>query len=152
MPPRNSQATLNANSEHQVEVFTDQTVEPIVAQEFDKQSQAQLFNVEAFMNEPVEIVLAESNNDNDAPVIVLNVNGVSMPIARGVPVKVKRKYVEVLARCKETKYRQPDRNMANPEGGNELVGATALSYPFEVLHDPNPKGGAWLRAVKLEAA
>jgi hypothetical protein len=141
----------NSNPNHQVEIIGDQTIEPVVASEFDKKAQKKMFDEEAFMNEIVEIEIATSTNENDPPHILLNVNGTSMPLIRGVPLPVKRKYVEVLARCKETKYRQPTRDMANPEAGNTLLGNTALTYPFQVLKD-TARGMAWLQAVKAEAA
>lgn len=137
------------NQEQQVEVFGDQEVEPVLNLEMGNADRT--ISEEAFMNELVEIEIAETTDENQPPHVLLNVNGVSMPILRGQPVRVKRKYVEVLARCKETKYKQPTRDMGNPEAGNQLIGATALTYPFQVLAD-SPKGTAWLRAVRAEAA
>lgn len=136
----------DAKSETAVEVHTDQTIEPVVNLEMGK-----TVSEEVFMNELVEIIVAETTDENAPPHLLLNVNGVSMPLARGTPINVKRKYVEVLARCKETKYKQPTRDMSNPEAGNHLVGSTALTYPFEVVTDSD-KGRAWLRAVRAEAA
>lgn len=133
----------------QVEVFSDQEIEPIVSQEFKEGQHKEMFDQEAFMNEMVEIEVAETTDDNAPTSFVLNVNNVNQPIVRGIPMNVKRKYVEVLARCKETKYKQPMRDMANPEAGNQLNGSTALTYPFTVLRD-SPRGMAWLRAVKAE--
>lgn len=135
--------------ESQVEVFHDQEVEPVLNLEMGNADKT--ISEEAFMNEMVEIEIAETTDENQPPHVLLNVNGTSMPIMRGQPVRVKRKYVEVLARCKETKYKQPTRDMGNPEAGNQLIGATALTYPFQVLSD-TPKGNAWLRAVRMEAA
>lgn len=133
------------NPDHQVEVHGDQELEPIVNQEFDR-----TVAEEAFMNELVEIEVAPTTDDNAPSSFVLNVNNVNQPIMRGVPIKVKRKYVEVLARCKETRHTQPVRDMTNPEAGNALIGRTALAYPFQVLQDSG-KGMAWLRAVMAEA-
>lgn len=145
---KNIQTTLNAGTENAVEVHTDQSPEPVLALE----GLAKVAAEEAFMNEYVEIEVATTTDDNAPPMVLLNVNGTNQPIPRGVPVKVRRKYVEVLARCKETKYRQPDRDMMNPEQGNEMLGRTALVYPFNVIADENPKGRAWLKAVMAEAA
>jgi hypothetical protein len=145
---KNTQTTLNAGTEHAVEVHTDQTPEPVLALEgLDKVARE-----EAFMNEMVEILVHTTTDENAPPMVLLNVNGTNQPIPRGVPVKVRRKYVEVLARCKETKYRQPDRDMMNPEQGNEMLGRTGQVYPFQLVSDPNPKGPAWLAAVQAEAA
>jgi hypothetical protein len=59
--------------------------------------------------------------------------------------------VEVLARCKETKYSQHTSNPNEPDR-IEMRARTALSYPFAVIEDQNPKGAAWLKAVIAEAA
>lgn len=139
----------SADKNEQVEVFGDQTIEPVL--NLDMGNADRTISAEAFMNELVEIEIAETTDENQPPHVLLNVNGVSMPILRGQPVQVKRKYVEVLARCKETRYKQPTRDMGNPEQGNQLIGATALTYPFQVLSDSG-KGAAWLRAVRMEAA
>jgi hypothetical protein len=138
---------LNANTEHAVEVHTDLQMEAVVAAEGLDTLAAQ----EQFMNELVEIEVHPSTDENAPPSILLNVNGTNQPIMRGVPVRIRRKYVEVLARCKETKYKQPDRDMMNPEAGNELYGRTALSYPFQVTDDSS-RGRAWLKAVMAENA
>jgi hypothetical protein len=128
-----------------VEVIDDTTVDPIVNQEFDE-----TILTEAFMDEKMVIEVSPSPNEEDHPCVILNVNGTAHPIWRGYPVETKRKYVEVLARSKETKYKQPPRDMGDPEKGNALVGRTALCYPFQVLEDKNPKGRAWLAAVLAE--
>ena len=35
---------------------------------------------------------------------------------------------------------------------NTLKSRTALRYPFSVVHDPNPKGAAWLVASRSESS
>jgi hypothetical protein len=109
---------------------------------------------EAFMNEPIKIRLATTTDPNATPYAIVTVNDVRnrAVIPRGVPFDVKRSHVEVLARMRETRYTQPNRNMSDPESGNGLVPQHAMVYPFEVLHDPNPKGRAWLERVMSEPA
>ncbi len=112
----------------------------------------ELVAFEKFMEQPMEIEIAAAQSDNEPPCVVLNVNGVNQPVWRGQPVAIRRKYVEVLARMKETRYHQQGMNHLNPEAGNALHARTALVYPFQVLHDPHPKGGEWLRAILAERA
>lgn len=125
-------------------ITSDQSLEPVVTQEFDK-----TVSEEAFMNEILEIEVASSTDENQPNHIVLDVNNLKQPVFRGQPTRMRRMFVEVLARCKETKYTQiqnpfePDRQEMRPR--------TALAYPFTVLHDPNRQGGAWLKAVLAEA-
>lgn len=102
--------------------------------------------LEAFMNEVVTIVVAESTNEEELPVVVVGVNGTNQPIVRGVPTPIKRKYVEALARAKETKYRQTLSDPSDP-GSIVQVPRTALAYPFSIERDENPNGRAWLRNI-----
>jgi len=114
---------------------------------------SQLIKEEEFFNEICTVLVHPSTNENDAPSFVLNVNGINQPVCRGVPTPMKRKYLEVLARMKETRYSQPVRNPQNPEPGNALIPRTAWAYPFSVQHDPSgARGARWLEAVMAEAA
>ena len=106
---------------------------------------------EAFMNEMVEVMVHSSTDENQAPHVILNCNGTNQPILRGVPTRVRRKYVEILARMKETKYSQVTRNPAAPDQ-IDMIARHGLAYPFEMLSDENPRGRAWLSNVLAEPA
>ena len=106
---------------------------------------------EAFMNEMVEVMVHSSTDENQAPHVILNCNGTNQPIMRGVPTRVRRKYVEILARMKETKYSQVTRNPAAPDQ-IDMIARHGLAYPFELMHDDNPRGRAWLQNVLAEPA
>ena len=106
---------------------------------------------EAFMNEMVEVMVHSSTDENQAPHVILNCNGTNQPILRGVPTRVRRKYVEILARMKETKYSQVTRNPAAPDQ-IDMIARHGLAYPFELMHDDNPRGRAWLQNVLAEPA
>lgn len=106
---------------------------------------------EAFMHELVKIIVHSSADANAAPYVHLSVNGEGCTVFREVPSYVRRKHLEVLARMKETRISQ---NM-NPDPQGEITtaslrGHTGLAYPFTVLEDKNPKGGAWLANVLAE--
>lgn len=123
------------------------TVEPVGATTDFRQLAAD----EAFMNEPVTVLVHSTTDENQPPHIIVNCNGVNQPIIRGVPAQIKRKYVEILARMKETKYTQINPNPAAPDV-TEMRTRHGLVYPFEVVEDRNPKGRAWLSNVLAEAA
>lgn len=129
--------TVNVGTDQSIEVPSHEVTEAIEA--------------EKFMNEIVVVEVAETTNENEPPSIILSVNGVTQPIFRGQPTPMRRMFLEVLARCKETKYNQRTANPNEPDK-IELVPRTALAYPFQVLEDQNPRGRAWLRAVLTEAA
>lgn len=102
--------------------------------------------LEMFMNERVIIVIHESPNEEDLPVVCPMVNGVGQPIVRGYPTPVKRKYVEALARAKETRYKQVQMD-ANDPSSLKMIPRTVLAYPFAIERDDNPNGRAWLRDI-----
>jgi hypothetical protein len=122
-------------------------IEPVTGnQDFKK-----LVDDEAFMNEVVTVHVHASANENDSPHVILNVNGTNQPVVRGVPTPMKRKYLEVLARMKETRYSQRVQNPSEPDR-IETIPRTAQVYPFDLVEDKNPKGRAWLSHIMAEQA
>jgi len=112
---------------------------------------AALASSEVFMNEQVTIMVHSTTDENQPPQVIVNCNGMNQPIMRGYPTTVKRKYVEILARMKETKYSQVTRNPAAPDQ-IDMVARHGLSYPFDLVEDKNPRGRAWLNNVMAEPA
>ena len=105
--------------------------------------------LEAFMNDIITIYVHPSGNKEDNPVIVPNVNGINQPIIRGQECKVKRKYVEALARNRVTRYEQKIPDASKP---HQYVMApdTVVAAPFTVRNDPDPRGAEWLRGILAE--
>ena len=131
-----------------IEILDDTpTVDP-VSQVVDLR---ELAASEMFMNEMVEVMVHSSTDENQSPHVILNCNGTNQPIMRGVPTRVRRKYVEILARMKETKYSQVTRNAAAPDQ-IDMIARHGLAFPFEMLSDENPRGRAWLQNVLAEPA
>ena len=122
---------------------------PIIETVAESRDFSQLAADEGFMNELVEVMVHATTDENQAPHVIVNCNGTNQPIIRGVPTKVRRKYVEILARMKETKYSQVTRNPAAPDQ-IDMVARHGLAYPFELMNDPNPRGRAWLQNVLAE--
>ena len=110
-----------------------------------------LASEESFMNELVTINVHSTTDENQAASLVVNVNGTNQPIIRGYPTMVRRKYVEVLARMKETKYNQITRNASAPDQ-IDMIARHGLCYPFDLVEDANPRGRAWLQHVLAEPA
>ena len=127
------------------EIGYSQPVEVIPVADFSKD-----IGEEAFMNEKILIRVHADSNKESLPVIVPSVNGINQPIVRNQNTWVRRKYVEVLARTRTTRYDQ----VIDKEDMQKFVmeDNTSLTYPFSVLKDPNPKGEAWLNAVLASAA
>lgn len=106
---------------------------------------------EQFMNELVTIHVHPVTDENAPPYVILNCNGTNQPVARGVDQAIKRKFVEILARMKETKYTQVQNNPNDPSDIS-MRGRSGLCYPFEVVQDNNRRGRAWLTKIMAEAA
>jgi hypothetical protein len=105
---------------------------------------------EAFMEEVVTVMIHPTTNENEPPYAHLNVNGLNQVIPRGQDVPVRRKFVEVLARMKETRYTQSTPNPSEPDR-IVMSARHGLAFPFVVTEDKNPKGRAWLANILAEA-
>lgn len=116
----------------------------------DKPMPKDALDLEAFMNEPVTIIVNPATDPDEPRLVQVGVNGVNQFLARGEPITVKRKYVEVLARAKRTNFTQTlDERLG--EGMNHLKAMHLLRFPFSVIEDRNSNGGPWLRGVLAEA-
>lgn len=104
----------------------------------------------AFLEENVTIVIMDTSDKNAEFLVPLWVNGRSQYIFRNQPTDIKRKFVEALARAKETTYTQEYYKDANNNNAIRNIPHTALKYPFTILHDANPRGPAWLKKILAE--
>lgn len=103
--------------------------------------------LEAFMNDVLTIIVHQSSEEGALDFAPPQVNGLNQPILRGAECKVKRKYVEALARCRTTKYEQRVQDINRPENIS-MIDRTTLSYPFAVLSDPaGIVGRQWLEGI-----
>ena len=136
------------NTVQGMEIIDD---EPVIETVAESRDFSKLASDEAFMNELVTVMVHSTTDENQPNHVVVNCNGMNQPLIRGVPTTVKRKYVEILARMKETKYTQITRNASAPDQ-IDMVARHGLSYPFDLVEDLNPRGRAWLQNVLAEAA
>ena len=120
------------------------SLDEIGAKEVAIEEKALSLEEEAFANEILTVRVATSAID-PAPVHT-SVNGINQNFIRGAKQNVKRKYVEALARARTYTYVQEMVDSRDPSNirTNERA---VLPYPFEVLHDPNPKGREWLERI-----
>lgn len=105
--------------------------------------------LEAFMHEILTIVVHQDRDEGSLDVISPNVGGINQPIVRGVNSKVKRKYVEALARTRTETFiqAQDQADLSNIK----MVPRAVVTYPFSVINDPNPIGREWLEGILREA-
>lgn len=125
------------------------TGEPPAIEIIDRVASNDALEMERFMQEMVTVMVADSNDDNDVELIQVSVNGNRQFFQRGKAQEVKRYFVERLARAKRTTYSQNLDDRLG-EAMNNMIPRHALRYPFTVIEDKNPKGGAWLRGILAE--
>jgi hypothetical protein len=121
-------------------------IEKVSDQPFDSEKMQML----QFMNEPVTIRIATSTDKNAEQCFELNINGRAEFFRRGETKTVKRNYVDLLMRLKQTVYGQD--MVINKEGIKSYVypASTGLKYDFAIIRDDNPLGKSWERAVLAE--
>lgn len=105
---------------------------------------------EAFMHEEVDVEVHETTDENADPLPCVWVNGRPQRFHRGHTQTVKRKYVEGLARAKQTAISTRE-VMQDGERAIRIDRHTGLRYPFSVVSDPNPLGRPWLKKILAEA-
>ena len=104
-----------------------------------------------FMEEMVEIFVHESTDQNADNPVPLGNNGIYVFVDRGVPTKLKRKFVDAMI-VKSTRITTPEYINGAGERAFKINQTSALKYPFSMISDPSPKRGtAWLRRRIAEA-
>ena len=100
-----------------------------------------------FNEELVEVMVHESTDENAENPIFTACNGVSQYFYRGIPQQVKRKYVAILASCKEHAVSTPEYTAKDGSRAMGIRRVSSLKYPFSIISDPNPRGAAWLKSL-----
>lgn len=104
----------------------------------------------AFMDEVVAVRIHDTGNPNEEQFVEVDNGGVPQFIERGKWQKVKRKFVEVLARAKAGNVQTPEHINPAGERTTKIQVTQALKYPFE-MRDNNPDGHVWLQRILAEA-
>ena len=113
----------------------------------DKPPSKEKLEALAFMEEEVIIKVHDTTDPNAVPVPPVWNDGRVQYFIRGQEQKVKRKFVERLARAKLTTFTQREEFDATGSRTFVQVPHTSLLFPFELVEDKNPKGRDWLRTV-----
>lgn len=124
--------------EFDYEVVTERRRDPESNQIIDFENPGRSLAYEAFMQEPVVISINESTDEKAPPVVYVCVNGDERWFPRGVPIRVQRKFVEILAQSNEKTFKTNKIN-ANDQTDNERPATTKRTQgtPFAVLQDSN---------------
>lgn len=100
-----------------------------------------------FNEEFVEVMLHESTDENAENPVFTSCNGVPQYFFRGQPQRVRRKYVAILASCKEHSVSTPEYTAGDGSRAMGIRRTSSLKYPFSIISDPNPRGAAWLKSL-----
>ncbi len=107
----------------------------------------------AFLEEYVTINIAEGGDKQSELYVQLSVNGEGPGpngldyVPRGVDVKIKRKFLSVLASARRVRYKSVDYTEADGTRGTTQQAMSNDQYPFSVVED-SAKGHAWLKALR----
>lgn len=135
-PDRNAQIALEGPAGVEVDA-----IEVVEGPDFKSREKALLF-----MEDKLVILIHADPAPKPEDPVYIGVNGRGCYVFRDKKTLIPRKYVERLARARADSITQ-DVEARDPEAVNRLRIASNQRYPFSVLHDPNPKGAAWLQQV-----
>ncbi len=99
----------------------------------------------AFMEDELIVRIHKTSNKNEDDPVLAGVNGIPVSIPRGMPVKVKRKFVNAIIGSSLMEIDTPE--FTNNEGAQErrIVQRSGERYPLFVEYDPHPREGRmWL--------
>lgn len=120
-------------------------ITPIGEREFQD-----VVKMELFMQELLTIVVNKTSDKNAPPAVGVGVNNDQVWLPRGQKISIPRYFVEVLASRQERHFRTFRNEDPNADEGMKTMTENTQPYSFQVLHDPNPKGQAWLERVSRE--
>lgn len=103
----------------------------------------------AFNEEFVQIRLEPSSEKNPPKFEMFGNQGNQVWVPYGVPFVIKRKFVEIMARCKHDDISTEIIKHDDSEQNNALRNSRS-KYPFSMLRDDNPKGRDWLQNLLME--
>lgn len=106
--------------------------------------------IEKFMQDELVIVIHKSTDKNAVPRVPVGVNGEVAWLPRDTKIRIPRKFVERLARSQEATFRTDDNPDPRMDEGKIIRRTNGQVFPFQVLHDPSPRGAAWLQRVTRE--
>ena len=126
-----------------------QALEPSVVEPADRMPSKEWSDQMAMNDEQVEVMVHETTDKQANQIPDIYVNGIPQRFIRGQNQAVKWKYVELLARCRETTYTQQKYRDDDGNEGYRNIPHTALKYPFSLVSAPQ-KFQDRLKAVMAE--
>lgn len=106
----------------------------------------------AFNEEELDIIL-HRGREKHAPLFEqFGVNGQIVWVKVDTPTRIKRKFVEVMARSMPMDITTSSgEDPSDALTFNRVERSLSSNFSFSILRDPNPKGAAWLAKVRRES-
>lgn len=106
-------------------------------------------------NEDFLTIFLHRGREKFAPQLLdFYVNGLVCWIPVEQRVRVRRKFVEVMARSQPMDVRTESHMIESSQEAatiNRIHRSLSINYSFSVIHDPSPKGAEWLAKIMREA-
>jgi hypothetical protein len=110
----------------------------------------ELMASDAFMHEPVVILLHPLGQQEAEPAVPVGVNGDRAYLTPGVPTRVKRYHVAQLLKARPDYVSHAGGDVNAPENQhNRFFKQSTSRYNFDVLED-TPQGVAWLKELRRQ--
>lgn len=153
-PPVSERGDDEADNLHQNTIFVDKALHPGLPKSYLEELR--------FNEEPMTVMFTPAQERFAAPFVDAAVMGIGIEalsedgrwlqlhqVPVGKEVTIKRKYVEVFARCKHTDVRAFSRGVPSDgsEPVNDTLRSTNLKFPFVLIEDKNPRGREWLMKI-----
>jgi hypothetical protein len=120
------------------------TIEPV-----DRPLNTDYMKELAFMNEEIDIIIAETTDENAENPVSVGVNGVFKLFFRGHLTRARRYFVDCLI-AKSSRVTTPKVKNGAGEDTFAIRQHQSHKYPFTVVRDPSPRGAQWLRTRMAE--
>ena len=126
-----------------------ESLEDAVIEPADRMPSKEWSEQMAMNEEKVKIIVHETTDKNANQIPDIYVNGIPQRFLRGQEQVIRWKFVELLARCRETIYTQQKYRDDDGNEGYRNIPHTALKYPFSMV-DASQKFHDRLKAVMAE--
>jgi hypothetical protein len=107
---------------------------------------------ERFMADPITLMVGSSGDIREPPTVKLWLNGVELEFPRKRPVRIPRAYFEIIIGAQQRDFMQQEVYDPSAAEGMRTRMHVTTQYPYNLIHDPSPKGPAWMRRVARETA
>lgn len=104
---------------------------------------------EAFMNEPVGIVI-EAGGERDPELVPVGTNGHQLWLPRGRPIMVRRYHLERLLRSTVTDFTVTPLHDPSLDEGHQMRNKNRGAFHITIARDPSPQGQRWAARMRKE--